>query len=82
MIRVEVHTLCHQEAKLVPYVMRHYKGWAEVFAYTGHSTDGTEKLLGQLGANVLNLNTNNEANDYIFKTIQHLPTKRNQRDEF
>ena len=79
-MKIEVHTLVHQEAKLIPYVMRHYEGWADVIAYTGHSTDGTEEMLRKYGATTVFLNTNNESNDGIFMRMKNTCWKNSKAD--
>ena len=79
-MKIEVHTLAHQQIELVPYVMRHYGGWAEVIAYTGYSTDGTEELLEKLGAKLYFLETNNEANDQIFMDMKNHCWKGSKAD--
>lgn len=70
-MKIDVHTLAHQQVELVPYVMRHYAGWANVIAYAGYSTDGTEQLLEKLGARVVFLETHNQANDQIFMDMKN-----------
>jgi hypothetical protein len=79
-MKIEVHTLAHQEAKLVPYVMRHYKDWADVYVYTGYSSDGTEKMLEDLGAKIIFLDTKNEANDAIFRDMKNNCWKGSKAD--
>jgi hypothetical protein len=78
-MRIEVYTLAHQEARLIPYVMRHYEGF-KVIAYAGHSTDGTEAMLESLGAEVRFLNTNNESNDGIFQRMKNECWKDSKAD--
>ena len=70
-MKIQVHTLAHQQVELVPYVMRHYSGWADVIAYAGYSTDGTEQLLEKMGAKVVFLETHNQANDQIFMDMKN-----------
>lgn len=79
-MRVEVHTLAHQQIELVPYVMRHYAGWADVIAYAGYSTDGTEQLLEKLGAKIVFLETGNDANDQIFMDMKNNCWKGSKAD--
>lgn len=78
-MKIEVHTIAHQEAKLVPYVMRHY-WWADVIAYTGHSTDGTELALRSLGAKTVFVDTHNQANDKIFIDVKNNCWKGSKAD--
>lgn len=79
-MKIEVHTLAHQQIELVPYVMRHYEGWADVIAYAGYSTDGTEELLEKLGAKIVFLETHNEANDQIFMDMKNNCWKGSKAD--
>ena len=64
-MNVEIYALCHQEAKIIPYFMRHYNQYGKVFLFEGHSTDGSRELAESLGATVINLDTDNEVRDDI-----------------
>jgi len=79
-MRIEVHTLAHQQVELVPYIMRHYAGWADVIAYAGYSTDGTDELLQKLGAKIVFLETQNEANDKVFMDMKNNCWKGSKAD--
>jgi hypothetical protein len=79
-MKIEIHTLAHQQVELVPYVMRNYEGWADVIAYAGYSTDGTEQLLEKMGAKVVFLETHNEANDQIFMDMKNNCWKGSRAD--
>ena len=71
-MRIDAHLLCHQEAPLVPYVMRHYKDWVDnIYLYAGYSTDGTEEMAEKLGAKIIFLETHNELNDAIFREMKN-----------
>lgn len=79
-MKIEVHTLAHQQIELVNYVMRHYSGWADIIAYAGYSTDGTEALLEKLGAKIVFLETDNKANDKVFLDMKNNCWKGSKAD--
>lgn len=47
-MRVHLYTFAWNEARLVPYFLRHYLPWVErVVVYDNQSTDGTQAMLAQ-----------------------------------
>src|SRR5574343_241361 len=79
-MNVEIYALCHQEAKIIPYFMRHYNQYGKVFLYEGHSTDGSRELAESMGATVINLDTNNEVRDDIFSSVKNNCWKDSKAD--
>jgi glycosyltransferase involved in cell wall biosynthesis len=79
-MNVEIYAPCHQEAKIIPYFMRHYNQYGKVFLYEGHSTDGSRELAESLGATVINLDTNNEVRDDILMDIRNNCWKASKAD--
>jgi hypothetical protein len=80
-MNVEVYTLCHQEAKIIPYFMRHYSQFASgITLFEGHSTDGSSDLARSLGAKVINFDTNNEVRDDLFMDVKNNCWKKSKAD--
>lgn len=70
-MNIEIYSLCHQEAKIIPYYMRHYNQYGNVYFYEGHSTDGSADLAKSLGATIITLDTKNEVRDDVFVDIKN-----------
>lgn len=79
-MNVEIYTLCHQEAKIIPYYMRHYRQYGQPFLFEGHSTDGSAELAKSLGAIIVPLETNNEVRDDIFVGVKNNCWKQSKAD--
>jgi hypothetical protein len=79
-MNIEIYALCHQEAPMIPYFMRHYKQYGQVFLFEGHSTDGSAALARSLGAIVIPIDTGNEIRDDIFTDIKNNCWKDSRAD--
>lgn len=79
-MNIEIYTLCHQEAKIIPYYMRHYSQYGTSFLFEGHSTDGSEELAKSLGAIIIPLYTNDKVRDDIFIDVKNNCWKKSKAD--
>jgi glycosyltransferase involved in cell wall biosynthesis len=62
-MNIETFLLCHNEAKLLPYAIRHYRQFSDVTILENNSTDNTSEIARGMGAFVWNINTPNEINN-------------------
>ncbi|MGD0341564.1 MAG: glycosyltransferase family 2 protein [Bacteroidales bacterium] len=79
-MKVDIFSLCHQEVKLLPYYMRHYSQYGQVYLYEGHSTDGTAELAKSLGAIIVPFDTGNEVRDDLFQNMKNNCWKNSDAD--
>lgn len=79
-MNVEIYALCNQEAMILPYFMRHYNQYGQVFLFASHSEDGSEELAKSLGAIIVPMDTNNEVNDEIFTDVKNNCWKASKAD--
>jgi hypothetical protein len=79
-MNIEIYALCHQEAKMIPYFMRHYNQYGKVFLFEGHSTDGSKELAESLGATIIPIDTGNEIRDDIFTDLKNNYWKNSKAD--
>jgi len=79
-MNIEIYALCHQEADIIPYFMRHYKQYGQVFLMEGHSTDGSAELARLRGAIIVPVDTNDEVRDDIFTDIKNNCWKDSKAD--
>jgi len=79
-MKIEIYALCHQEATIIPYFMRHYNQYGQVFLYEGHSTDGSAELARSLGAIIIPVDTGNKLRDDIFTDIKNNCWKASRAD--
>lgn len=77
---IEIHALCHQEAKIIPFFMRHYTQYGQVILYEGHSTDGSRDLARSLGATVIDFDTDNQVRDDLFTELKNTCWKGSTAD--
>jgi glycosyltransferase involved in cell wall biosynthesis len=68
---IEVHCLLHNEAPILPYFIRHYQRFADIYFYESDSTDESPEIARKLSCNIIPLPTNNEANDAIFTAMKN-----------
>lgn len=79
-MNIEIYVLCHQEAKIIPYFMRHYSQYGQVFMYEGHSTDGSRELAESLGAIIVPFDTGDEVRDDLFTDMKNNCWKASKAD--
>src|SRR5574343_401098 len=79
-IKIEVHSLLHQGAQLIPYFIRHYQQFADIIFYESDSTDGSPDIAKRLGAKVLPLPTGNEVNELVFLQMKNNCWKDSKAD--
>lgn len=77
---IEIYALCHNEALMLPYFMRHYNQYGQVHLYEGHSTDGSAELARSLGANIVPYDTGDECRDDLFINMKNFCWTNSQAD--
>ena len=70
---VYVYTVCHNEALLLPYFLRHYGSFAEkVIVYDNQSTDGSADIAGSWPkTEVRTLDSGNELRDDLLLEVKN-----------
>ena len=69
---VEVHVLAFNEAELMPYVLRHYRTFADrIVIHDAGSTDGTQGIAKTGGAEVVPWETGGEFNDQLAMELKN-----------
>jgi len=79
-MNIEIYSLCHQEAKIIPYFMRHYTQYGKVFLFEGHSTDDSARLAESLGATIIPFDTSNEVRDDMFVDMKNNCWRQSKAD--
>lgn len=79
-MKIEVHSLLCNEARLIPYFMRHYKQFADVYFYESNSHDGSRKIAQRLGAKVIDFPTGNEIDENMFLDMKNNCWKDSKAD--
>ncbi len=79
---IEVHALLHNEAKMLPYFVRHYRTFADnIIFYESNSTDGSPEIAEKLGCIVLEIpGNNNQINERLFCSIKNNCWKSSEAD--
>ncbi len=79
-MKIEIHSLLHNEAPMIPYFMLHYSRYGEVYFYESDSTDGSPELARILGAHVIPLPTENVVNELVFLDMKNNCWKNSKAD--
>lgn len=79
-MNIEIYAPCHQEARILPYFMRHYNQYGQVFLFEGDSTDDSRKIAQDLGAIVLDLDTGGQTRDDILMDLRNNCWKQSKAD--
>ena len=79
-MNIEIYALCHQEAKIIPYFMKHYNQYGHVSLFEGHSTDGSAQLAESLDATIIPFDTSNEVRDDMFIDMKNNCWKQSKAD--
>lgn len=79
-MKIEAYVLCHQEEKIIPYLMRHYNQFAQVYLMEGHSTDRTVDIALSMGAKIIPVDTGNQVNDKIYLDLKNNAWKDSKAD--
>jgi len=70
-MRTEVHILAYNEARILPYTIRHYKTFAaKIVIHDLGSTDGTQKIAADLGCEIVQRDCGNSFDDRLNKNIK------------
>ena len=51
-MKIEVFAVCYNEERIMPYFLRHYSQFAEIFIFDNHSTDRSVEIAQKGGAHV------------------------------
>jgi len=79
-MKIEVHSLLCNEAPLIPYFMRHYGQFADVYFYESNSHDGSRKIAQRLGAHIIDFPTGNEIDENMFCEMKNNCWKGSKAD--
>ena len=79
-MKIEIHSLLHNEAHILPYFMMHYSQYGNVTFYESDSTDGSPDIARILGAKVIPLNTDNVVNELVFLEMKNNCWKDSKAD--
>jgi len=71
-MKIEVHSLLHNEAAMLPYFMLHYSQFADkVYFYESDSTDNSKEIAEILGATIIPLKTGNFVDELVFLEMKN-----------
>ena len=79
-MKIETYCLAHQEAKIMPYFMKHYTKFSKVILMEGHSTDKTVEIATDWGAEIRNVDSENTINDQLWLDIKNNCWKDSKAD--
>jgi len=79
-MNIEIYALCHQEASMIPYFMRHYNQYGKIFLFESGSTDGSAELAQSLGATIVPFDTGNQIRDDLYLEMKNNCWKQSKAD--
>lgn len=80
-MRIEVHSLLHNEILMLPYFVKHYSQFAHIVFYESNSTDGSPELAELLGCKVVQIPENNNlVDERIFTDLKNNCWKNSDAD--
>ena len=80
MRRVELHILTHNEAEILPYVLRHYRTFCQrITVHDAQSTDTTRSIAESFGAIVKDWRTDG-VNDALAKELKEAAVRESRAD--
>lgn len=79
-MKIEVFAICYNEEKILPYFLRHYCQFADVYIYDNYSTDHSVEIAQKAGAKVHQYDSNDELNDAIYIQIKNNCWKGSKAD--
>lgn len=70
-MRIHVYMVCYNEEEILPYTLRHYKRFAErIVIYDAGSTDRSREIAREMGAEVVDWDTNGEMNSQLDRELK------------
>jgi len=70
-LKIDTYTICYNEAKILPYFLKHYLQYGDVFIFDNYSTDGSVDIAQKAGAKVTSYDSGNELRDDIYIQIKN-----------
>jgi glycosyltransferase involved in cell wall biosynthesis len=77
---IETYILTYNEEKIMPYLMRHYSKFSQVILMDGFSNDNTRQIALSYGANIIDVDTNNQVNDHVYTHVKNNYWKGSKAD--
>jgi hypothetical protein len=77
---IETFAICYNEARMLPYFMRHYLQYGSVTIFDNQSTDDSVAIAKSLGATVFPFESDGEFRDDIMVHIKNICWKESRAD--
>jgi glycosyltransferase involved in cell wall biosynthesis len=79
-MKIETFTVCYNEAKMLPYFLRHYSRYGHVTVFDNHSTDGSAAIAKDFNATVIPFNSDDRYREDILTHLRNNCWKESQAD--
>jgi glycosyltransferase involved in cell wall biosynthesis len=70
-MKIETYILVHNEEKIMPYLMRHYRQFSDVFILENNCTDRSVEIAESHGAKIRRYDVPDELDDKVFLDIKN-----------
>src|ERR1017187_5857398 len=79
-MKIETFTVCYNEAKMLPYFLRHYTQYGSVTVFDNESTDASVNVAKSWGANVFSFNSDKKYREDILTHLRNTCWKESKAD--
>lgn len=79
-MKIETFIMCHNEALMLPYALRHYLQFSDVTILENNSTDGSPDIARSLGAKVWDMHTPDVFDDIFNRNVKNNCWKSSSSD--
>ena len=79
-MKIETFTICYNEAKMLPYFLRHYTQYGSVTVFDNESTDDSVNVAKSWGANVFSFNSDKKYREDILTHLRNACWKESKAD--
>ncbi len=70
-MRIDTYAICYNEEKILPYFLRHYLQYGDVYLFDNLSTDHSVRIATQAGAKVETYDSGGELRDDLYIKIKN-----------
>jgi len=79
-MRIDTYAICYNEEKILPYFLRHYLQYGDVYLFDNHSTDKSVEIAQKAGAKVAFYESGGQLRDDIYVQIKNNCWKGSKAD--
>ena len=79
-MKIDTFGTCYNEERIMPYFLRHYLQYGDVYISDNYSTDNTQKIVEEMGGHIEKFNTNDQYDEITLQNIRTNCWKKSTAD--